>query len=133
AKHLGVPRIVTRADKSSNERLFEKVGIDVVRSARGAAISSVARGIVASQTDLMAELEHGDVVVLRLEVPAHRPPTSLSKMRAPVFAIIGAILREGKVIIPHGDDEVAGGDRLLVFTKREDEDTARHYFQRFEL
>ena len=43
AKHLGVQRILTRADLQPNERLFEKVGIDVVLSARGAAIRSVLR------------------------------------------------------------------------------------------
>ena len=132
-KHLGIPRIITRADKPVNERLFEKVGVDVVRSARGAAITSVVRNVVASQTDLVAELEHGDVIVLRLEVPAHRPPTPLAEMRAPVFAIVGAILREGRVIIPHGNDEVIGGDRLLVFCSRQDEQETRHFFQRFEL
>jgi trk system potassium uptake protein TrkA len=130
---LGIPRIITRADKPVNERLFEKVGVDVVRSARGAAITSVVRNVVASQTDLVAELEHGDVIVLRLEVPAHRPPTPLAEMRAPVFAIVGAILREGRVIIPHGNDEVIGGDRLLVFCSRQDEQETRHFFQRFEL
>lgn len=131
--HLGVPRIVTRADKPVNERLFEKVGIDVVRSARGAAINSVVRNVAAAAADLLAELEHGDVVVLRLEVPAHREPKPLAEMHAPVFAIVGAILREGQVIIPQGSDEVRGGDRLLVFCSREDEDKARRFFQRFEI
>ncbi|MBC8328058.1 MAG: Trk system potassium transporter TrkA [Planctomycetes bacterium] len=132
-QHLGVPRIVTRADNPVNERLFEKVGIDVVRSARGAAINSVVRNVAAAHTDLIAELEHGDVVVLRLEVPAHREPKPLSEMHAPVFAIVGSILRDGQVIIPQGDDEIRGGDRLLVFCSREDEDNARRFFQRFEL
>ncbi len=132
-QHLNVPRIVTRADNPLNERLFEKVGIDVVRSARGAAINSVVRNVAAAHTDLLAELEHGDVMVLRLEVPAHREPKRLSEMQAPVFAIVGAVLREGQVIIPQGDDEIRGGDRLLVFCSREEEEKARRFFQRFEL
>ena len=66
-------------------------------------------------------------------VPAHREPKPLHEMHAPVFAIVGSILREGQVIIPQGDDEIRGGDRLLVFCSREDEDKARRFFQRFEL
>ncbi len=132
-KHLGVPRIITRADKLINERLFEKVGIDVVLSSRGAAITSVVRNVLSSQTDLVAEFEHGDVIVLRLDVPAHRQPTPLPEMHAPGSAIIGAILRDGKVIIPHGNDHVVGSDRLMVFCSRQDEQETRHYFQRFEL
>ena len=132
-KHLGVDRTVTRADQEVNERLFEKVGIDVVRSARGAAIQSVVRAVAAAQTDLLAELEHGDVVVLRLEVPEEMQPTPLSHLKAPVFAIVGAILRKGKVIIPAGRDEIRAGDRLLVFCSRHDEDRARRFFQRMEV
>ncbi|MHC5010620.1 MAG: Trk system potassium transporter TrkA [Planctomycetota bacterium] len=39
-KQLGVRRILTRVDQQTNERLFERVGIDVVLSARGATPSS---------------------------------------------------------------------------------------------
>jgi trk system potassium uptake protein TrkA len=131
AKQEGVSRIVTRADKSSNERLFERAGIDVVRSARGAAINSVLRAINASDKDLIAELDHGDVKVLRLDVPEELPPTPLKEMRAPVFAIIGAVMRGGKVIIPHGSDTVQGGDSILVFCATEDEETTRGFFDTF--
>ena len=44
AKQLGVKRIVTRATRLANEYMFERVGIDVVRSARGAAVRSIVRG-----------------------------------------------------------------------------------------
>ena len=133
ARHLGVPRIITRADRPVNERLFEKVGVDVVKSARGAAVQSVVRSVVAARHDLMAELDHGDVVVLRLQVPHHREPVPLHELQPPVFAVVGAILRESRVIVPRGRDLVCGGDHLLVFCARDDEDKVRRYFLRFEL
>jgi trk system potassium uptake protein TrkA len=128
AKHLGVPRIVTRVDQQSNERLFEKVGIDVVLSARGAAIQSVLDSVGHSKSDLLAELEHGDAEVLELEVPGEVEPRTISALKWDVFAIIGAIIREGRVIFPRGDDEVRGGDRLLVFCKLEHEHVVRDLF-----
>jgi len=131
AKQEGVTRIVTRADKATNERLFERAGIDVVRSARGAAINSILRAINASDKDLIAELDHGDVKVLRLDVPDELNPTPLKDMQAPVFAIIGAVMRGGKIIIPQGSDTIQGGDSILVFCASEDEETARGFFDTF--
>ena len=40
-RQLGVPKIVTRVGRPTNLRLFERVGIDVALSARGAAVASI--------------------------------------------------------------------------------------------
>ncbi len=129
ARSLGVKRIITRADVPSNERLFERVGIDVVRSARGAAVSRVLTGIGVARKELLAELEHGDAEVLELVVPSDLPPVPLLRMKSGLFGIIGAILRRKKVIIPRGSDVVQGGDRLLVFCMRSEEESVRTFFQ----
>lgn len=131
AKQEGVPRIITRADRMSNERLFEKVGIDVVRSAQGAAISSVLRKISRSRDEPIADLEHGDLKVLRLPVREDFPPTPLSQMRAPVFAIVGAVARGGNVIIPQGDTVIQAGDVLLTICTDEAQEETRSFFSNY--
>jgi trk/ktr system potassium uptake protein len=131
AKQEGVPRIITRADRATNERLFERVGIDVVRSALGASIGSVVRKVNRSSQELVAELEHGDLKVLRLTTRANFPSTPLQGMRAPVFAIVGAIMRKQKVIIPQGSDLIQAGDTLLVLCTAEAEAEARDFFANF--
>lgn len=128
AKQLEVPRIITRASLQSHERLFERVGVDVVRSAGGAAIRTVVRGIVESRTELLAELEHGDAMVLEVTLPQELPAIPLLELRAPEFVIVGAILRDQEVIIPKGSDEIRGGDRVLLFCTREYEEEARNFF-----
>jgi len=132
AKSLGVPRIITRADITANERLFEKVGIDVVRSAKGAAIQSVVRGVVSSRAELLAELEHGDAMVLELVLVAGLEPKALSALRPPESAIIGTIVRGNQVITPSGRDTIQGGDRVLVFCTREHEHQVRDFFHRLK-
>lgn len=128
AKHLGVQRILTRVDQQANERLFEKVGIDVVLSARGAAIQGILASVGHAKADLLAELEHGDAELLELEVPDDVGQVPITALRSDLFAIIGAILRRGRVIIPRGGDHVEGGDHLLVFCKREHEHVVRDFF-----
>jgi trk system potassium uptake protein TrkA len=130
AKQLGVRRIVTRADHHANERLFERVGIDSVRSARGAAVHAVLRAIGITRSELLAEVEHGDAEVLELTLPDALPPTPLSRLKSDVFAIIGAILREGRVVIPRGADSVQGKDRILVFCTKSEEEEVREFFLR---
>ena len=128
AKQLGVERIVTRADRLSNERLFEKVGIDVVRSARGAAIRSVVRTIDQTHSEIRAEIEHGDACVIELKLPAGFPETRLRDLRPPTFSRVGAVVRGRRVTVPGGNDVVAGGDEVLVFSTREDEKRTREFY-----
>jgi len=40
----------------------------------------------------------------------------LKKLKTPRGSLIGAIVRGEKVIIPHGDDVILPGDRVIVFT-----------------
>jgi trk system potassium uptake protein TrkA len=128
AKQLGVKRIVTRADRLSNERLFERVGIDVVRSARGAAIRSVVRTIDQAHSEIRAELEHGDARVIELKLPADFPETMLRDLKPPTFSRVGAVVRGRRVIVPGGNDVVSGGDEVLIFCTREDEERTREFY-----
>lgn len=131
AKNLGVSRIITRSDRYADEIIFEKAGIDVVRSKYAAAIRSVLDEVGGTaQDDLLAELEHGDARVIELTVPKEFTATLLIEMSPPNLAVIGSILRGRKVIVPSGKDELRGGDRILVFCTREDERETREFFLR---
>ena len=130
ARNLGVERIITRADRLSNERMFERVGIDVVRSARGAAIRTVVRDVVGVGRNIRAELEHGDMAIVEMELPADHPNVRIRELAAPIFAIIATVIRDKAVIIPNGETVLRGGDHLLVFTARRDEAEARAHFLR---
>jgi trk system potassium uptake protein TrkA len=127
AKQLGVERIVTRADRLANERMFEKVGIDVVRSARGAAIRSVVRSVDQARSDIRAELEHGDACVIELKLPSEFPVSILREMKIPTLARVGSIIRGRRVIVPGGDDVLRAGDEVLVFCARADEERTRKF------
>ncbi len=128
AKQLGVKRTITRANRLANERMFEKVGIDVVRSAGGAAIRSVVRSIDQTQSEIRAELEHGDACVIELKLPSEFPGTLLRDLHPPTFARVGSVSRGRRVIVPGGDDVLRGGDQVLIFCTRADEQQTREFF-----
>ena len=114
AQHLGVPRVITRADRLVNERIFEKVGVDVVLSAKGTAIRRVVSDLIESDSRHIDELEHGDFQVLDLELPEDFQPIRLMDLNLPRFAIIGAIFRGRRVQIPQGKDRLQPRDHVLV-------------------
>jgi trk system potassium uptake protein TrkA len=128
AKQLGVKRIITRADHLNNERMFERVGIDVVRSARGAAIRKVVREAIDGESEIRGELEHGDMHVIEIELPATTSERTVSDYHAAVFCILGAIIRDGRVIFPKKDSTLRAGDHLFIFTSLKDEKAAHELF-----
>ncbi|MDD9934582.1 MAG: Trk system potassium transporter TrkA [Myxococcales bacterium] len=128
AKQLGVKRTVTRASRLANELMFEKVGVDVVRSAKGAAIRSVVRSIDFGHLEIQAELEHGDACVIELTLPENYERVLLSDLEPPTFARVGSIVRGRKLIIPSGQDDLRAGDQVLIICTRADEDQTREFF-----
>jgi trk system potassium uptake protein TrkA len=127
-RQLGVRRVITRVSRLGNLRLFERVGIDVALSARGAAVASVLHQITGGATRLLAVVEQGAGRILELEVPAGYAPRPLRDMDPPRSSIIGAILRDGQAIVPRGNDRVQPGDRLIVFTTYAEAARVRDYF-----
>jgi trk system potassium uptake protein TrkA len=127
-RQLGVRRIITRVGKRANLRLFERVGIDVVVSARGAAVASLLHQIQGGTARLLAVIEQGAGRVLELDVPAGYAPRALRELAPPLNSIVGAIVRGSRAVVPRGSDRIEPGDRLLVFTTYEAADRVRSYF-----
>jgi len=127
-RQLGVKRIITRVSEPSNLRLFERVGVDVAISARGAAIAAVLHEVEGGSSSLLAVLEQGDGRILELQVPPAYVGRALRDLGPPRDSIVGAILRGKQAIVPRGDDKLLAGDRLLVFSTHSAADEVRTFF-----
>jgi trk system potassium uptake protein TrkA len=127
-RQLGARRIITRVSRPANLRLFERVGVDVALSARGAAVASVLHQIEGGKASLLAVLEEGEGRILELEVPAQFAGRALHDLAPPSDSIVGAILRGDRALVPRGTDALQAGDRLLVFSTREAADHVRTFF-----
>ena len=127
-RQLGVRKIITRVSRMANLRLFERVGIDVALSARGAAVASLVHQIQGGRANLLAVLEEGQATIVELVVPPGYRARSLLEMEAPPQSIIGAILRGDEVIVPRGSDQIRPNDRLLVFATEQSVPLVRDYF-----
>ncbi len=120
AKQLGAGTVMTLVNKASYIPLISTVGIDIAVSPRLSTVSGilqhVRRGKVLSVTSIHEEeAEAIEVIALETSDIVNKP---LKDIKEPKGAIIGAIEREGKIIIPKGDDMVLPGDKVLIFTLR---------------
>lgn len=117
AKHLGAPKTFVRVGRSDYISLMEKVGVDVVLSPRlltaGVILRQVRRSDIVSISLLEgAKAEAMEIIVADSSPIAHN---KLKDAKLPYNALIGAIVREKKIIIPDGEATLEPGDRVIVF------------------
>ncbi|KPJ67469.1 MAG: potassium transporter peripheral membrane component [Coxiella sp. DG_40] len=120
AKRLGARQTMALITRTAYVDLIEGSGINIALSPQQATISSI-----------LAYLRRGDVVNVHslrrgaaeaIEAIAHGDRKTskvvgrtLSEIKLPKYTTIGAIVREGKVIIPHHDTEIESEDHVILF------------------
>jgi trk system potassium uptake protein len=117
AKSLGARKVVSLIDRFDYIPLVARVGVDAAVSPRMAAVNAilsyVRRGSVLAVATLKGTLAQGIEFNVTSRFPyAGRP---LAETRFPAGSLIGAIIRDEKVIIAHGDDSILVGDRVILF------------------
>jgi trk system potassium uptake protein TrkA len=115
AKQLGIPKVITRVGRARNRRLFERVGIDVPLTPRSAAVQEVLNWLHVDQVDHLASIEDR-AEVMEVAYPTDARTGKVRELGAPRRSLIGAIRRDGNVIIPNGDTVIRSGDRLYIVT-----------------
>ena len=127
-KQLGSKRVITRVGNIQNYRLFEHVGIDVVVSPKASALTEVINRVHGRKVDVIALLEGGRGEVLRLTIPGGYTDTRIRDLNLPAQAVIGVVIRGHRALIPNGDTVLQPGDKLKIFTMKEDSEKIKNFF-----
>lgn len=118
AKNLGVSKTIAKIKRSDIMPLMEQIGIDVVFSPRiltaGAILKYIRRGDIVSVTVLGEE--RAEMIEMVAKPGSSAINKALHKIKFPIGSVIGAIVRDDKVIIPSGDATIKANDLLMVFT-----------------
>jgi trk system potassium uptake protein TrkA len=121
AKRLGAERAVSIVDSGGYVDLFEAVGIDVGINPRKTTAEEITRFTREYQAENVAIIESDRAEVLEIEVeegsvlvdrPIHESVADL-----PDGVVIGAIARNGTLVIPRGDTVIERGDHVVVFVE----------------
>lgn len=117
AKQSGVKKVIAKISRPSYVHLIDKLGIDFALDptniAAGDILKFVRGGKVASVSLLLGEQAEVTEVIVDEGMKAVGKP--LSELGLPKGIIIGAIVRDKKVIIPKGKTIIQPKDRLVIF------------------
>lgn len=115
-RRMGVKRTVVSTDRTHQIPILMATGIDTVVSPRVAAINSIlhlvrtGRVLQASETGR----EDAEMIEYQIQTGDRLAGKALKDARFPKEALVGAIFRADRVIIPRGDTELLGGDKVMV-------------------
>ena len=120
AKRLGAHRCVALIDKSEYLSMVSTIGIDVAISPRLSSVSGilqfVRRGKILSVTALMDDrVEAMETIAMETADITSRP---LREINLPKGVLIGAVVRDDKVILPDGYTVINPGDKMIIFALR---------------
>ena len=117
----GVQFTIGIAHEPVSTAAFEHAGIDVSVNPRAVTAEEIIRFAHDPRTRQVALLEGNRYEVIDVTLRDKSEYIGKRFKEMPVRgALIGAVVRNGNAIFPHGDDVLQAGDRVIVFTQASD-------------
>lgn len=132
AKHYGAKKCITHLKKADFIPMLDELGIDMALSPRLVAANMILQFVRAGGTTVsVATLMGSNAEVVELKVPDKKrfKDVPLKSLHFPKGAIVGAIVREEKVIIPKGDTILKVNDNLVIFFSRDALPAVEEFFE----
>jgi trk system potassium uptake protein TrkA len=121
AKRFGCERSVTLINKTTYAPLIGTLGIDAVVNPRTITVSTILQHVRRGRVRSVHSLSDGFGEIIEAEALETStlvgPPLRQAKL--PDGVIVGALVRDGEVVIPHGDTVVRANDRVVIFAAAE--------------
>jgi trk system potassium uptake protein TrkA len=121
AKSLGAKKIITIVNRTDYLPLANNLGIEAVLSPRLITADAILRYVRGANIISLTTVAEGKVEIMELEVREGSALVgkTLREVELPEKSLIGAIVKNGDVVIPSGNDKIFGRDRLIIFTLKE--------------
>ena len=121
AKKHGAKRAITLINKKTYEPLVAPLGIDVVVSPSNITVSTVLQHVRRGRIHSVHTLRDGFGELIEAEAleTSSMINTPLNEINLPNGILLGAIVRENKIIMPRGNTTVQAGDRIVLFATAE--------------
>lgn len=131
AKQSGVPKTISKLSRQNYTKIIDRLGIDAALNPIVITASNILKFIRGGKIVSVSLLIGGDGEVTEIIVGKDLPIVgkTLEELRLPKGIIIGAIVHNGKVIIPNGKSVINANDRVVVFCLTEDLPTLKMFFK----
>jgi trk system potassium uptake protein len=118
AKMHGVPFTIGIVHDPLSADVFEQAGVDVAVNPRSVTAEEIVRFTHDPRIRQLAMLEGDRFEVLDITVRDDSTLCGRPFKELPMTgSLIGAIVRDGEAIFPHGGDELRPGDRAIIFAE----------------
>ncbi len=130
AKEKKVKRVIALTQKKQYKAIIEKIGIDSVVNPRSAMVDDIMRSIHHKDISGIYILEEGKGQAMEFVIRGKSQAVGvpLARLKLPKQTLVGAIVRKDDVIIPHGNDSIEIGDRIVVLTAHTDFEEIKKLF-----
>jgi trk system potassium uptake protein TrkA len=118
AKVHGIGFTIGIVHEPVSVEVFERAGIDVAVNPRSVTAEEIVRFAHDPRVRQLAMLEGDRFEILDITVRESSKLVRTPFKKLPMTgSLIGAIVRDGTAIFPHGDDQLEPGDRAIIFTE----------------
>ena len=131
AKELGAKQIAARIEKVQyDERVLEKLGIDIVIHPEAAAAGYIEELITKPEVLDLVFLSKGDAEIMELKLKQNSPfiGKKISEINIPKNSSIVAIREEKELLIPDKDTVLNQDSKILVLAKSSASEEVRKFF-----
>lgn len=115
-KKMGAKKAIVRANKYSYTNLYKILDIDFDVSPKLETIRAIKFYITTEFNSIVNINNNVEVVDFIANETMPIVKDKLKDLKLPARMIVGAIIREGQVIIPRGSDKINAGDEVIIFT-----------------
>jgi trk system potassium uptake protein TrkA len=126
-RKFNVPRAIARINNPKNEEIFRRLGIDVTVSQTNVILALIEQEIPERSFVHLLTLKHADLALVSAKIAPDSSVVgeTIAGIRLPPETVIGAVLRNGKVLVPTGSTSLVADDEVIILARREHEPALR--------
>ncbi len=121
AKQYGCERVVTLVTNNAYNPLVGPLGIDTMVSPKAIIVSNIMQHVRRGRIVSIHNIHDGETEVIEIEISdSSRVANKLiADIELPSSVVIGAIIRDGKIIIPKENNKILPMDHIVILASRE--------------
>lgn len=117
SKKQGAKKVVIITDEPDYLPILDSIDMDIVINPRLLAVGAILQYIRRGRIQSVVKLRENETEVIEMTPDPKSPVVGkkLSQIKFPKGSIVGAIIRNGDMIIPDGESIIEVGERVIVF------------------